>query len=136
MRLALQQANEAASAGEVPVGAVVVAADGETVLSRAGNAVERENDPTAHAEVRALRLAAKELSRRRAEAAGGAPVTPDDAAKGGKPVARSRNGGAAGTWRLRGATLYTTLEPCVMCAGACLAARVGRVVWGAASPGA
>ena len=68
--------------------------------------------------------------------ADGLPPYLRDVHDGGEPVARSRNGGAAGTWRLRGATLYTTLEPCVMCAGACLAARVGRVVWGAASPGA
>jgi tRNA(adenine34) deaminase len=95
MGLALEQAEAAAAAGEVPVGAVVIG--GGRVLGRAGNERERRRDPTAHAEVLALRQAA-EVSR---------------------------------TWRLDGATLVVTLEPCVMCAGAALAARIARVVFGA-----
>jgi tRNA(adenine34) deaminase len=95
MRCALDEARTALAAGEVPVGAVIVA-DG-AVRARARNAMIAERDPTAHAEVRALRAAL----------AGG-----DDA-------------------RLGAATLYVTLEPCAMCAGAIVLARVGRVVFGA-----
>lgn len=98
MALALAEARRAGAAGDVPVGAVVVA-DG-VVLSAAGNAREATGDPTAHAEILALREAA--------------------AAKGG--------------WRLGDATLYVTLEPCSMCAGALVAARVGRLVFGAFDP--
>ena len=97
MRLALDAARAAADGGDVPVGAVVVV-DGELVAT-AGNRRERDNDPTAHAEVLALRAAAEAL----------------------------------GTWRLAGATLVVTLEPCPMCAGALLGARVQRVVFGAAN---
>jgi tRNA(adenine34) deaminase len=97
MALALDEARAAGSAGEVPVGAVVVI-DGQ-VVARAGNRRQRDADPTAHAEVLALRAAAA----------------------------------AAGTWRLDGATLVVTLEPCPMCAGALLSARVARVVFGAAN---
>jgi tRNA(adenine34) deaminase len=86
-------------AGEVPVGAVVVAPDG-VVLGRSGNRRERDGDPTAHAEVVALRAAAARLGR----------------------------------WRLDGCTLYVTLEPCAMCAAACVLARVDTVVFGAADP--
>jgi tRNA(adenine34) deaminase len=97
MAIALEEARGAGEAGDVPIGAVVVV-DGR-VIARAGNQRERLGDPTAHAEVLALRAAAAAL----------------------------------GTWRLEGATLYVTLEPCPMCAGALLAARVQRVVFGAAN---
>jgi tRNA(adenine34) deaminase len=97
MALALDAARAAGEAGEVPIGAVVVV-DGE-VVATAGNERERRADPTAHAEVLALRAAAERR----------------------------------GSWRLDGATLYVTLEPCPMCAGALVAARVARVVFGAAN---
>jgi tRNA(adenine34) deaminase len=97
MALALEAARAAGEAGEVPIGAVVVV-DGE-VVATAGNERECRGDPTAHAEVLALRAAAERL----------------------------------GSWRLDGATLYVTLEPCPMCAGALVAARVARVVFGAAN---
>jgi tRNA(adenine34) deaminase len=97
MALALAEARRAGEAGEVPVGAVVLV-DGE-VVARAGNRRERDGDPTAHAEVLALRMAAA----------------------------------ARGSWRLDGASLVVTLEPCPMCAGALVAARVARVVYGAAN---
>jgi tRNA(adenine34) deaminase len=98
MRLALQAAADAAATGDVPVGAVAVL-DG-CVLAVAGNGRERDADPTAHAELRALRAAARSL----------------------------------GTWRLDGVSVVVTLEPCVMCAGALVAARVSRVVFGAPDP--
>ena len=98
MAAALAQARLAASNGEVPVGAVVVI-DGEIVAAR-HNEREATIDPTAHAEVLALRDAAA----------------------------------AVGDWRLEGASLVVTLEPCPMCAGAALAARVSRVVFGAYDP--
>ena len=98
MRLALDEARLAGVAGEVPVGAVVVSAG--RVVAAAGNRRETDADPTAHAEVLALRLAAAAL----------------------------------GSWRLDGATVYVTLEPCPMCAGALLAARVGRLVFAAPDP--
>ena len=98
MRLALSEAAAAADHDDVPVGAVVLL-DGE-VIARRHNERELQNDPTAHAEVLALRDAA----RRR------------------------------GTWRLDGATLVSTLEPCPMCAGAALSARVDRIVFGATDP--
>ena len=96
MRHALAEARRAGEAGEVPVGAVVTI-DG-AVVAAAGNRREADQDPTAHAEVVALRRAAA----------------------------------AIGTWRLPEATLYVTLEPCPMCAGALVAARVRRLVFGAA----
>lgn len=99
MREALAEASAAASTGDVPVGAVVVSAEG-TVLARGRNRRELDRDPTAHAEIEALRSAA-----RRQDA-----------------------------WRLAGATVYVTLEPCVMCAGALVNARVSRVVYGCADP--
>jgi tRNA(adenine34) deaminase len=99
MREALAEARAAAALGEVPVGAVVVGADG-ALLGRGGNRREREHDPTAHAELIALRRAAR----------------------------------ARASWRLEGATLYVTLEPCAMCAGALVLARVARLVFGAADP--
>jgi tRNA(adenine34) deaminase len=95
MRLALDLAHEAEAAGEVPVGAVVVT-DGE-VIGRGRNSPIERSDPTAHAEILALREASA----------------------------------AAGNYRLEGATLYTTLEPCVMCAGALVTARIAKVVFGA-----
>ena len=92
---ALDEARAAGVAGDVPVGAVV--ARGGVVLARAGNRTVRDADPTAHAEVLAIRAAAA----------------------------------AVGGWRLTGCTLYVTLEPCAMCAGAVVLARVDRVVFGA-----
>lgn len=100
MRVALAEAAQAGSAEvDVPVGAVVLDEAG-TVLARAHNRREEDTDPTAHAEIVALRAAARVL----------------------------------GSWRLGGCTLVVTLEPCTMCAGAAGAARVGRVVYGAADP--
>ncbi|SDL54506.1 tRNA(adenine34) deaminase [Nonomuraea maritima] len=96
MRLALAEAVAAGERGEIPVGAVVLGPDGE-VLAAAGNDRESAADPTAHAEVLALRRAA---ARR-------------------------------GEWRLGGCTLVVTLEPCTMCAGAAVLARVDRIVYGA-----
>ncbi len=98
MRLALAAAKHAASRGDVPVGAVALH-DG-VVLGVAGNARERDRDPTAHAELLALREAARQAKR----------------------------------WRLEEVTLVVTLEPCPMCAGALVAARVGRLVYGATDP--
>jgi tRNA(adenine34) deaminase len=99
MLVALEQADQAAGHGDVPVGAVVAGPDG-AVLGVGRNRREESNDPTAHAEVLALRAAAK----------------------------------AAGSWRLTGCTLVVTLEPCTMCAGAAVLARVDRIVYGAADP--
>ncbi len=96
MRLALQEAARAVPAGDVPVGAVVLGPDGE-ILATGYNEREASGDPTAHAEVLALRRAAAAL----------------------------------GEWRLPGCTLVVTLEPCVMCAGALVQARIARVVYGA-----
>ena len=98
MGRALEEARRAAETGEVPVGAVVVI-DGRLV-GRGHNEPIALADPTAHAEIVALREAAR----------------------------------AAGSYRLIGATLYTTIEPCAMCCGAVLQARVARVVYGAADP--
>ncbi len=100
MRMALACAQAAADAGEVPVGALVVdEATGEVVATGANGPVSG-HDPTAHAEIVALRAAAA----------------------------------AVGNYRLTGLTLYVTLEPCAMCAGAISHARIGRVVWGADDP--
>ncbi len=98
MSHALALAREAASAGEIPVGAVVVVRG--VIVGRGFDQREITSDPTAHAEVVALREA----------------------------TAR------CGTWRLTGAQLFVTLEPCVLCMGAVLAARVDQVIYGAASP--
>lgn len=98
MQLALEEAARARAAGEVPLGAVVVC-DGE-VVGRGHNAVVSSLDPTAHAEVVALRDAATRLS----------------------------------NYRLKGSTLYCTVEPCLMCVGTALHARVARIVFGAADP--
>ncbi|MFZ0322674.1 MAG: nucleoside deaminase [Actinomycetes bacterium] len=96
MLLALEQARLALATGDVPIGAVVLDRDG-AVLASACNAREARHDPTAHAEVVALRSAADAL----------------------------------GSWRLDGCTLVVTLEPCTMCAGALVLARVDRLVFGA-----
>src|ERR1700704_3701543 len=95
MRMALDLARQAAAAGEVPVGAVLVL--GNQIVGRARNAPIERSDPTAHAEILALREACAAL----------------------------------GNYRLERSILYTTLEPCVMCAGALVAARVARVIFGA-----
>ena len=98
MRAALELADQAAGHDDVPIGAVV--ARGDEVLGAAGNEREALGDPTAHAEVLALRQAAERL----------------------------------GGWRLPDTTIYVTLEPCAMCAGAIALARVPRLVFGAADP--
>jgi tRNA(adenine34) deaminase len=98
MALALAEAERAGAAGEVPIGAVVIR-DG-VVLGAAGNAPIGTVDPTAHAEVLALRAAAR----------------------------------TAGNYRLPGATLYVTVEPCAMCVGAALQARVATIVYGCRDP--
>jgi tRNA(adenine34) deaminase len=99
MEVALAEADAAAAVGEVPVGCVVVGADG-LELGRGRNAREALADPTAHAEIIAIRAAAAQ----------------------------------SGDWRLEQATAYVTLEPCAMCAGALVLARVARVVYGCADP--
>src|SRR4051812_334464 len=99
MRAALDEARSAIAHDDVPIGAVVVADDG-TVPGRGRNERERREDPTAHAEVLALREAAAAL----------------------------------GSWRVLESTLYVTLEPCAMCAGAIVLARVPRVVYGCTDP--
>ncbi|MSP71199.1 MAG: nucleoside deaminase [Myxococcales bacterium] len=98
MRLCLIEAERAARLGEVPVGAVVVV--GDRIVGRGHNLRETTGDPTAHAEVVALREAARSL----------------------------------GHWRILDATLYVTLEPCAMCAGALVNARVKRLVYGCVDP--
>jgi len=98
MRTALEQAAQARHAGEVPVGAIVVL-DGE-IISRAFNAPISRHDPSAHAEMIALREAAQHL----------------------------------GNYRLIGCELFVTLEPCLMCAGAIMHARIARLVYGASDP--
>jgi tRNA(adenine34) deaminase len=105
MRLAMEEARAAEAAGEVPVGAIVVYPDGETILGRGQNRVLRDCDPTAHAEIVAMREAGRALSNYRL-------LTPD--------------GG--------GCTLYVTLEPCAMCASAILHARLARLVYAADDP--
>ena len=98
MELALQQARIAGQLGDVPIGAVI--AQGDRVLASAHNRRIIDRDPTAHAEMLAIRKAAAEL----------------------------------GDWRLSGCTLAVTLEPCCMCAGAIVLARINRLVYGAADP--
>jgi tRNA(adenine34) deaminase len=98
MEAALEEARQASEAGEVPIGAVAVY-EGE-IIARGQNRVLRSNDPTAHAEMVALRGAASAL----------------------------------GNYRLNGVTLYVTLEPCAMCAGAMIHARIDRLVFAAADP--
>ncbi|MGW0878998.1 nucleoside deaminase [Streptomyces sp. NPDC002671] len=114
MRLALEEAERAVEGGDVPVGAVVLSPDGTTVLATGHNEREATGDPTAHAEVLAIRRAAAALRDAAARSASG---------KGG--------GRRAGEWRLSGCTLVVTLEPCTMCAGALVQSRVDRVVYGA-----
>ncbi|HEV7158261.1 MAG TPA: tRNA adenosine(34) deaminase TadA [Caulobacteraceae bacterium] len=97
MRLALALAQAAADAGEAPIGAVIIDPRSGAVVAQAANAPIAHHDPTAHAEVLALRQA----------------------------------GAAIGNYRLTGLTLYVTLEPCAMCAGAISHARIGRLVFGA-----
>ncbi len=120
MHEALRLAREAAGRGEVPVGAVVVR-DG-LVLARGHNQVEALRDATAHAEILAI------------GAAGGAAFAPQDDADDAAGDGGVGAGAGRGDWRLDDATLYVTLEPCTMCCGAILLARVGRVVFGAADP--
>ena len=98
MAVALEEARRAEGHGDVPIGAAIYR-DGE-LLARAGNERELRKDPTAHAEVLAIRAAAERL----------------------------------GGWRLPGTTLYVTLEPCAMCAGAIVLARIPTVVYGAPDP--
>ncbi|MEX2421662.1 MAG: tRNA adenosine(34) deaminase TadA [Actinomycetota bacterium] len=98
MALALAEADAAPAHGDVPIGAVVVRAD--EVVATGHNRREVDQDPTAHAEILALRAASRAL----------------------------------GTWRLTDCTLYVTLEPCTMCAGALVLARLGRVVFAADDP--
>ena len=99
MELAILAAKQAANIGEVPVGAVIVALDG-TILSEAYNLRESLQDPTAHAEILAVKQAATRI----------------------------------GSWRLEDSTLYVTLEPCPMCAGALVNSRVKRLVYGCKDP--
>ncbi|OKH99746.1 tRNA-specific adenosine deaminase [Streptomyces sp. CB02923] len=108
MRRALDEAALAPGTGDVPVGAVVLSADG-TVIGTGRNEREATGDPTAHAEVLAIRAASRTLS----------SAPPD-------------GGRRAGDWRLTGCTLVVTLEPCTMCAGAIVLSRLDRVVYGAA----
>lgn len=98
MRAALAEAERAFAIGEVPIGAVIVS--GGRIVGKGHNLRETDQDPTAHAEVVAIREAARTL----------------------------------GSWRLTGCTLYATIEPCPMCAGALLLARVDRLVYGAPDP--
>jgi len=98
MEAAIDEARSAAAAGEVPIGAVIVR-DGK-IVARSGNRTIRDTDPTAHAELVALREAAQTL----------------------------------GNYRLAGTTLYVTIEPCSMCAGAIIQARIPRLVYGADDP--
>jgi len=98
MKMALQYAEIAAQNGEVPVGAVIVLADGRSFAAH--NAPISSHDPSAHAEMRAIRAASL----------------------------------AIGNYRLTGATLYVTLEPCCMCAGAIIHARLARIIYGAPDP--
>jgi tRNA(adenine34) deaminase len=98
MSRAIELARQAGEHGDVPIGAVVVRAD--EVIGAAGNQREQRSDPTAHAELLALREAAERL----------------------------------GGWRIEDASIYVTLEPCAMCAGAIVLARIARVVYGASDP--
>ncbi|MEZ5306683.1 MAG: tRNA adenosine(34) deaminase TadA [Pyrinomonadaceae bacterium] len=96
MRLALEAANAAGANGEVPIGACITDAEGN-VLATAGNTTISDNDPTAHSEINALRMAAQKI----------------------------------GNYRLTECVVYTTIEPCAMCAGALVNSRIGRLVFGA-----
>jgi tRNA(adenine34) deaminase len=139
MRLALAEAELAPLTGDVPVGAVVLSADG-TVLARAHNEREATGDPTAHAEILAIRRAAATLAERPASSAEaeppGTPATP--ARRDPRPLTANRptdRGADRGAdWQLTGCTLLVTLEPCPMCAGAVVLSRLDRVVYGARDP--
>lgn len=98
MRAALRLARRAGGRGEVPVGAAIIR--GNRIVSVGCNQRETKHDPVAHAEIQAIRRAARKI----------------------------------GTWRLDGCTLYVTLEPCAMCAGACVNARISKIVYGCADP--
>jgi tRNA(adenine34) deaminase len=98
MQIALEEAAKAGRRGEVPIGAAIVA--GEKIVAAAGNQTIGDCDPTAHAEMIALRTAAREI----------------------------------GNYRLGDVTLYVTIEPCAMCAGAMIQARIARLVYGADDP--
>lgn len=121
MRQALAEAARAPGTGDVPVGAVVLSADG-TVLGTGHNEREATGDPTAHAEILALRAAARTL-REQASRPGAHRTDRGAAAEAG--------GRRPGEWRLTDCTLVVTLEPCTMCAGAIVLSRVDRVVYGA-----
>lgn len=99
MKIALQEAQKAQDIGEVPIGAVIVSDSGE-ILSKAHNLKESVSDPTGHAEVLAIKKAAKKI----------------------------------GSWRLTNSTIYVTLEPCMMCSGAIIQARIKKLVFGASDP--
>ena len=134
MSLALREAERAAALDEVPVGAVVVDADGR-VIARAHNLRESMGDPTAHAEILALRRAAKKLS---ALSHQQSAISNQQSAKAAARLC-SADGSklkaeSSGRWRLTGCTLYVTLEPCPMCAGALVNARLPRLVYGCADP--
>lgn len=118
MHQALAEAARAEAAGDVPVGALVFDADGE-LIARGHNTRESHGDPTGHAEVVAIRAAA-EVLQARAEAVAGTDIV----ARRTRPK----------DWRLTGCTLVVTLEPCPMCAGAIVLARVPRVAFGAWDP--
>ena len=120
MRGALALAQCAAAAGDVPVGAVVLDASG-AVIGRGYNTREVHGDPLAHAEILAMRQAAEH----RASALGAACSATADS------VARAGGSHAAAAWNLADCTLVVTLEPCPMCAGACLQTHIGRIVFGA-----
>ncbi|WP_155060039.1 nucleoside deaminase [Streptomyces blattellae] len=124
MRLALDEAAHAVRGGDVPVGALVLAPDGTTVLATGHNEREATGDPTAHAEVLAIRRAAAKWG---GAARWGSPQASSSEEASGKGVSGRR----AGAWRLTGCTLVVTLEPCTMCAGAIVQSRVDRVVYGA-----
>ncbi len=105
MQFAIAEAQAAEAAGEVPVGAIVVGPDGQTILGRGQNRVLRDSDPTAHCEIVAMRQAGRALSNYRL-------LTPEG----------------------ESCTLYVTLEPCAMCASAILHARIARLVYAAEDP--
>lgn len=128
MRLALREAAKAAAKDEVPVGAVVVDAGGR-VIARGHNLRESKGDPTAHAEIVAIRKAAKKLSAISCQPSANTACSSHLKAENLKLKANS-----SGAWRLSGCTLFVTLEPCPMCAGAIVNARVARIVYGAADP--
>ena len=120
MRRALVLADMAARAGDVPVGAVVLDAQGR-LIGEGYNTREAEGDPLAHAEIIAMRQAAGQVGIHTA-----APSVPAASQLAAQPSERS--------WNLADCTLVVTLEPCPMCAGACVATHIGRIVFGAWDP--